>query len=168
MKMCENARTESLASSSQTPAQPMTQLLTQHLQAFNLPPSATAWLVMLWVAIQLFDDVADADPITRDDHDTVIWATLVAMQSNPFFAHNAAVLLPVVGAMILKWQASDKVERAGHASAQSYMWRAGFYGVVLMTVQLVHGARYAADNAHFVLGWYGERLNDYLGEFQNA
>ena len=94
---------------------------------------------MLWDAIQLFDDVADADPITRDDLDTVIWATLVAMPSNPFFAHNAAVLLPVVGAMILKWQASDKVERAGHASAQSYMWRAGFYDVVLMTVQLVHG-----------------------------
>ncbi|MDQ5889345.1 MAG: hypothetical protein QG667_2640, partial [Pseudomonadota bacterium] len=37
-----------------------------------------------------------------------------------------------------------------------------------MVVQLVHGARYAADNAHLVLGLYGERLNDYLGEFQNA
>lgn len=69
---------------------------------------------------------------------------------------------------ILKWQASDRAEREGHADAMSFVWRAGFYDIVLMVVQLCHGRQVAQSCAHHVMGLYGEKLDDYLKEFNHA
>jgi hypothetical protein len=70
--------------------------------------------------------------------------------------------------MILKWQASDQAERAGRADARSFMWRAGFYDVVLMAVALCHGSGHATNVASDVMAIYGEKLEDYLKEFNHA
>ena len=57
------------------------------------------------------------------------------MPQNPFFARHAGTLLPVLSTMVLKWQASDRVEREGNADARSFTWRAGYYELVLIAVE---------------------------------
>jgi hypothetical protein len=39
---------------------------------------------------------------------------------------------------------------------------------VLAVVQIYHGPEFAAQNAHIVLGLYGETYDDYMKEFKNA
>jgi hypothetical protein len=133
-----------------------------------LPPDAVAWLMDVWQMSQVFDDVADGDAVERADLDRAIWAAFVSMPGNPFFAAKAGALLPMLAAFVLKWQASDTAERAGNADARSYMWRAGFYDLVLLAVNLCHGPAVAREHAAAVLGLYGETLADYLGEISHA
>ena len=65
---------------------------------------------------------------------------------------------------LLKWQASDKAERDGRADAKSFMWRAGYYDLVLFVNLLCNGP--SAPIAPLSL--YGETLADYLKEFPHA
>jgi hypothetical protein len=123
---------------------------------------------MLYGAIQVFDDVADGDAVERDDLNAAIWNTLVGMSQNTFWIANSQTLTPVVASMILKWQASDQAERNGKADARSFVWRAGYYDVVLMTVALCHGTQRATETAQQVMELYGETLEDYMKEFGNA
>jgi len=147
----------------------MTDSLRENLQnGLSLPAPAVDWLMMLWGAIQVFDDVADGDKITRQDLNACIWNTLVGMNQNSFWIVNSQTLTPVVASMILKWQASDQAERAGLADARSFVWRAGFYDVVLMTVALCHGTSRATEMASLVMSLYGETFEDYMKEFHNA
>jgi hypothetical protein len=138
------------------------------VSVFELPNAAVEWLLMLWDAIQVFDDVADGDEVKRNDLDVVIWNTLVGMSQNQFWQANANSLMPVVATMVLKWQASDEAERDGKADAKSYMWRAGYYDVVLMVVTLCHPAKRAKELSRYVMELYGEKFEDYMKEFDHA
>ena len=147
----------------------MTDWLRENLEkSLDLPAPAVDWLMMLYGAIQVFDDVADGDIVKRQDLNATIWNTLVGMNRNIFWLENAQTLTPIVANMILKWQASDQAERAGRADARSFVWRAGFYDVVLMTVALCHGSNHATEVASDVMAIYGEKLEDYLMEFNHA
>ena len=138
------------------------------VSVFELPNAAVEWLLMLWDSIQVFDDVADGDEVKRNDLDVVIWNTLVGMSQNQFWQANANSLMPVVATMVLKWQASDEAERDGKADAKSYMWRAGYYDVVLMVVTLCHPAKRAKELSRYVMELYGEKFEDYMKEFDHA
>lgn len=142
--------------------------LTQNLIDFGLSAPAIEWLLMLWDAIQVFDDVADGDEVKREDLDVVIWNSLVGMHQNVFWQANANSLLPVVATMVLKWQASDQAERDGKADARSFIWRAGYYDVVLMVVTLCHPAKQAKELSRHVMELYGEKFENYLKEFENS
>ena len=146
----------------------VTYTLRKHFETLMLPTEAAEWLLMLWQAIQTFDDYADGDQVERQTLDATIWNTLVAMPQNPFFMRHAASLLPVLSTMVLKWQASDRVEREGSADARSFTWRAGYYELVLAAVRLCHGPAAAAAVAHKVLGMYGEKFDAYLTEFNKG
>ena len=132
---------------------------------YRLPQPAIDWLVMLFEATQLFDDVADHDPIKRDDLNAVLWATLVAMPANSFYRANQTELGALVSNYILKWQASDAAERNKTHNEVSFVWRAGFYDVVLGVVRLCHGPAIAHELALPVMKLYGEKYEDYLKEF---
>jgi hypothetical protein len=140
----------------------------QLTQGLALPADAVAWLLDLWNCIQTLDDYADGYYVDRPALDALIWRALVGMPSNAWFLAHASSLLPAIAQMVLKWQASDKVEQDGNADARSFVWRAGYYEVVLMSVLLAHGQEVAQKTAHVVLGLYGEQLNDYLSEFKKA
>lgn len=137
-------------------------------QVFNLPSEAIEWLMMVWNIIQVFDDVADGDPIDRSDLNKAIWDSLVGIYQNPFFVAHAHILTPVLATMVLKWHASDIAERNGKHDARSFVWRAGYYDLVLISVQLVHGPDVAASSAHLVMELYGERFENYMKEFGHA
>ena len=137
-------------------------------QGFALPAPCVEWLLDVWHAIQTLDDYADGDPVTREQLDGLIWRVLVQMPGNPWFAQHAGQLLPAMATMVLKWQASDRAERAGQADARSFVWRAGYYDLVLMAVLLTHGADAAAKVSHLVMQLYGESFADYLSEFKGG
>jgi hypothetical protein len=168
--LCENAIAESIEPPAAYPiGGRMTDWLRENLQkSLALPAPAVDWLMMLWGAIQVFDDVADGDAVERKDLNACIWNTLVGMNQNSFWIVNSQTLTPVVASMILKWQASNQAERAGRADARSFMWRAGYYDVVLMTVALCHGTSKATEAASQVMSLYGETFEDYMKEFENA
>lgn len=134
-------------------------------EAFNLPKDAIDFLMDTWQAIQVFDDVADGDHVKRKDLDEVIWNFFVGFARNPFFQANYAYLQSQLANMIMKWQASDQAEKNGDASAKSYMWRAGFYDVVLAVVIICHGPKDSVVLAKLVMDFYGETFDEYLKEF---
>ena len=141
------------------------QHLAVHFANLQLPPDAARWLLDVWNAIQVLDDVADGDSIDRDALDRAIYDLLVGMPSNRFFAVHAGTLLPALGLMVLKWKASDTAERGGRADARSFVWRAGYYDVVLAVVAAHHGPAVAMTVADKVMELYGETLHEYLKEF---
>ena len=52
--------------------------LKENLQrVFMLPTPVVEWLVMVYDAIQVFDDIADGDTVERKDLNATIWNTLV-------------------------------------------------------------------------------------------
>lgn len=131
----------------------------------HLPQSAQDLLSMLWQVTQFFDDVADGDEFNRRELDGALWNALVGIPSNPFYQANQSKLTPIIAVQILKWKASDDAELSGDADAMSYMWRAGFYDVVLSVCEICHGPEWALMNAQSVLRTYGETLDEYKGEF---
>lgn len=137
-------------------------------KVLNLPQDATQWLLALWRALQFFDDIADGDDIDRETLDTVLWDSLVGFYSDPFLSRYSSILIPLISTMILKWQASDTVERDGKPCAMSFGWRAGYYDIVLAVVQIIHGTEIATKSAHIVMSLYGENYTEYLEEFSNA
>ena len=137
--------------------------LRQHFEAdLQLSSSAVSWLIDLWDVVQGFDDLTDSDPV---DLNPLLWKALIGLPANLFFSANAATLLPVMANALLKWKASDTVERAGNADAKSYVWRASYYDVVLMVYLLCHGSDAAMKNADKVLSLYGETYDGYVKEF---
>ena len=144
------------------------QSLAVHFQNLELPPEAAGWLLDIWQLIQAWDDVADSDGIERDRLDRAIWASLVTMPANPFYLANAVTLQAGLALLVLKWQASDDAERAGKADARSFMWRAGYYDLVLLVVLLTKGHATAMKDAMTVMHLYGETLHEYLKEFPSC
>jgi hypothetical protein len=137
-------------------------------KVFMLPAPVVEWLIMVYDAIQVFDDVADGDTVNRSDLNATIWNTMVGIHQNQFFITNSHHLVPLMATAIMKWQASDKAERAGNADAKSFVWRAGYYDLILMAVSLTHGPGFATKNADLVMALYGEKFEDYMKEFCNA
>jgi hypothetical protein len=134
-------------------------------ETLDLPPAAVEWLLDVWRMIQMLDDVADGDPVSRDDLNGAIWASLVTMPANHFFLANAMALQAALAQMVLKWQASDDAERQSKADARSFVWRAGYYDLVLLVVLLTKGHANAMSQAKTVMHLYGETLHEYLKEF---
>lgn len=139
--------------------------LVVHFQALDLPPEAANWLLDVWQLTQTLDDMADGDPVGRDDLNATIWAALITMPANPFYLANATALQSALASLVLKWQASDDAERQGKADARSYMWRAGYYDLILLVVLLTKGHATAMKDAITVMHLYGETLHEYLKEF---
>ncbi len=135
-------------------------------ETLKLPDDAVMFLMDLWNAIQVFDDVADGDEVKRADLNKAVWASLAGIQLNAFYAANMPMLMPVVSLQIVKWLASDEFERMGAADERSFVWRAGFYDVVCMVCILIHGPDHQV--ALTALQLYGEDLEEYLKEFDNA
>ena len=135
---------------------------------FALPPSAIDWLIMVYEIIQVFDDIADGDNVSRKDLNSTIWNVFIGMNQNQFFVLNNSNLMPILANAILKWQASDTAERLGNADEKSFVWRAGYYDLILMAVLITHGPDYAINNSHLVMQLYGEKFEEYIKEFKNA
>ena len=135
-------------------------------EVLKLPDAAVTWLLDLWHVIQVFDDVADEDYVSRKDLMDAVIKSLVTLPANPFYVANATILQPVIISAILKWKASDDAERANKISETSFVWRASYYDVVLMVTLICHGWQDAMDSGFVVMQLYGEKFEKYREEFQ--
>jgi len=142
--------------------------LKSNLTAIGLPDSAVSFLLGVWNLTQVFDDAADGGTIARHDLDRAIWFAFVGMATNAFYASHSQSITPILAAAVLKWQAADAVERAGKADARSFIWRAGFYDLILIVACLCHGEEATQSMGATIMGMYGETLPEYLEEFANA
>jgi hypothetical protein len=134
-------------------------------QALELPPAAVDYLCELFECIQALDDWVDGDPVTREDKDRAIWGSFAGLQLQPWFLNNSPLLLPLHATAVLKWKGADTVERSGGNLHVAYVWRAGFFDIVLQCVLIAHGAPKAMRLAHLVIALYGESFDDYAKEF---
>jgi len=146
----------------------MGQAIAQRFVALGGSRDGGAWLALLWDAIQGLDDWYDGDP--HDDPGRVIHIVLHDLWSHPFFRQHSAYLLPHLSAMVLKWRGANQIEAKKNADqyAKSYMWRAGYYDIVLMALALCVGPDVAAAKAHEVAAMYGEGFYDYVEEMNHA
>lgn len=144
-------------------------LLEAHFNKLSLPEKASNFLLILFRIIQIFDDFADSEKVSDKKLDILIWDTLVRLPTNSFYRAHDLVLAPLIITSILKWKASDTKEKElKSADAKSFMWRAGYYEIVLFVVSIVHGEKFAQENAVSILELYGETFDNYLEEFNNA
>lgn len=143
--------------------------IVDHIRRLDLPAAAANWLLDVWQAFQLLDDVVDQDkPIERKELDVGIYRLLVRLPANPFYLAHAEALSTMLSSAVLRWKASDDAERASRADERSFVWRAGYYDIMLEVVRLCHGAETALAAARDVLSLYGENFADYRQEFPNA
>ena len=140
-------------------------LRTSLTDGLSLPADAVEWLCSLYAVTQVFDDFADGDPVERADLNRALFESLVGMSLNPFFDQNRFTLRPVLALFIMKWQASDQAERGGNADEVSFVWRSGFYDVVMTVFLVVHGRENTEKNAQLIMSLYGEKFADYRKEF---
>lgn len=141
--------------------EPKGKVLAQHFEAIGIPQDAARFLLILWDFIQMVDDKVDGD--TPEHADRVAWDMLVGLPCNPFYRQNMDILSPVLALQINKWRVCNAREKAGKADAKSYMWRAGYYDIILAVAQL---CGLPGDALALVPDLYGETLDDYLREFE--
>lgn len=142
--------------------------LSIHFTNLELPLVVQQWLLDVWDSLQALDDWYDGDDVDAADKQVAIYKILVSMPSNPFYIENYHTLAPVMSTLVLKWCGSNQMEEASEANAVSYVWRAGYYDLVLMVVNIVHGFEATSGVASYVANMYGETLDNYLEEFNHA
>lgn len=145
---------------------PLNTALAAKFKELQLPQDATDWLLNLWNIIQFLDDCQDGDfnvgnPLPAHE-------ILIAHGGNSFYLMHSQQLLPALSIALNKWYAANAAENSGKADAKSYMWRAGYYDIVLLVFTLVHGALGARNNAFDIMSMYGESLEAYLLEFNGG
>jgi hypothetical protein len=142
------------------------EVIAKHFVALGGSNEGAEWLTLLWDAIQGLDDWYDNDH--ADNPERTIHIVLHDLWAHPFFRQHGTYLLPHLSAMVLKWRAANQIEEEGRANERSFMWRAGFYDVVLMCLALCIGPEMAGRAAHKVVDMYGETLDEYLKEMNHA
>ncbi len=140
-----------------------TQAILDHVHSLDLPPDAAAFLADAWEVAQALDDAKDGD--ANAGAERAAWAAFVSLPANGFYRQHMHALQAALAVAVKKWECANVAEANGKADARSYMWRAGFYDLVLTVCLLVHGAGFDPMR---VLGLYGETLAEYLEEFGNA
>jgi len=136
----------------------------------SLPDDACEYLLAVWDLSQGMDDWVDCTEAPLEDKYRVVWTATCGLPGSPFRMRHAPYLDPLMLNVVMKWRAAENVERQKIESLYplSFVWRAGYYDLVLQVVMLVHGAEAAASVAHEVLGIYGEKLEDYMKEFSHV
>ena len=144
----------------------MDAVIRNHLTESAFPADVVDWLCDVWRVIQAFDDLADGMAVAPEAVYAAGYAALIKMPSNPFFMARSGALLPVMALQFLKWQASDQAERAGLADERSFVWRAGYYDLILAVALLCFAPEQVAKMP--ILQMYGETFAEYRTEFPHA
>ena len=135
--------------------------LSTHFNALGLPEPAVEWLLDLWNLIQVLDDAVDGDPVNKVDALKAVRAVFLTMPLNDFYRQYANILQPIVVLQMLKWEAANAVEDAGLMCEKSYVWRGGYYDVVLIVCHLCG----LSDYGPTVMSLYGETYAEYREGF---
>lgn len=138
-------------------------MIRENLEAMGLCEEAVVFVMKLWESIQFLDDVKDGDELK--DVDRNIYRVLVELPCDPFFQRNSAAIGPAMAVAFHKWRAANWAESQRTDLDRAYMWRAGFYDVVLLCFVLTMPPDDVPTEA---LMLYGETREDYVKEFSDA
>jgi hypothetical protein len=141
--------------------------INEMLDYLNLHGEPRQLMLDIWALFQVFDDAEDGDHIDKEELDRALWASLVRMPSNDFFAQYRKEIASVISVQILKWRAANQAELSGNADERSFVWRAGYFDILMYVYALVYGKDTATLNASDVMGRYIETFEEYKKEFQS-
>lgn len=141
--------------------------INQMLDYLNLQGDARRLMLDLWSLIQVFDDAEDGGKIDKEELDRALWAAFVSLPTNEFFVANRHALGGIISVQIFKWRAANQAERSGKADEKSFVWRAGYFDILMYVFALVYGKDIASKSASDVMGRYIETFDDYKKEFRS-
>lgn len=124
------------------------------------------FLNIIWRAMQFVDDKHDGH--TPKTSAIMFFNDIFnKLPRNKFYCDNIVALNNALSVMALKWHAANENESIGKADQKTFMWRAGYYDLVL-AVYVLHAQswEHATENANFFLSLYGEKYETYLKEFE--
>jgi hypothetical protein len=135
------------------------------LDYLSLQGAPRQLMLDVWSLIQVFDDAEDGDAIDSIELDRAMWAALVGLPSNEFFVQYRKELTGIIAVQILKWRAATQAEALNAADERSFLWRAGYFDILMFVYALVHGKDIASRNAMDVMSRYDETYEEYKKEF---
>jgi hypothetical protein len=136
------------------------------LDYLNLHGDARRLMLDIWSLIQVFDDAEDGSKIDKEELDRALWAAFVLLPTNEFYVANRGALGGIISVQILKWKAANQVETTGKADEKSFIWRAGYFDILMYVYALVYGKENASIRAADVMGRYCETYEEYKKEFK--
>lgn len=135
------------------------------LDYLSMVGPAREFMLDLWVLIQVFDDIEDGGECDTFEVDRALWAALVNFPTNEFYVANRHAISGVMATQILKWKAATQAENKGQADERSYMWRAGYFDILMYVYALLYGRIAAQERAQDIMSRYNETFEFYAAEF---
>ncbi len=118
---------------------------------------------------QVWDDIIDGDPVSNKDVNRAFLMALVDIPSNPLW--DAELQANLVNTY-LKWTTANVIETEhthdDNAVAQAWMLRSSIYDMFVIIAKKVHGLDWAETIGVTVRLHYGETLEQFISEVQNA
>lgn len=112
--------------------------------------------------VHAWDDQFDEGKQLSDE---VLLSTLVDIGASPLWTADMGAHFKLV---YLKWTVSNKFESNKIELEKSWMLRAAVYDIFVMLADKLYGTAYAKTIAPLVYQTYGETLQDFLQEINNA
>lgn len=129
--------------------------------------SAIEFLNIIWRSIQFLDDKYDLMP-PKTGTDLFLKDVFFSLQHNQFYLENFKVLNSAFYMVVAKWDAANVAEKYGIHNALSFVWRAGYYDLVLLVYYLCKGYDHGIHAAYRILSMYGESFEDYMKELKKC
>lgn len=124
----------------------------------------------LFTIAQIWDDLIDKDKDVSDqDINRAFRIALVVIPSNPFYREYGAHLRPLILNAILRWQDANVLEHGSLADQhQAFIHRAAIYDIFNLCAYLIGGADWAKEVGPQMRQLYGEKLEDFIKEMNDA
>jgi len=144
----------------------MREILKEHLLNIIGDKDAVSMCMQLWDVIQVWDDLTDGDPVSKEDIHAAFITSLIELPKNPFYAAFANELRPLLMSSILQWRVANEFEKGAEDNDlnKAYMLRANFYNVVHYCAYIIYGADGAENVGPSILRLYGETLSEFKEE----
>ena len=117
----------------------------------------------------VWDDLIDGDEVSVKDINRAFLTALVDIPSNPLWD---AELQANLVSTYLKWTTANVIESQhkedANALAQAWMLRSSIYDMFVIIAKKIHGIEWAEVIGISVRLHYGETLEQFISEVQNA
>ena len=118
----------------------------------------------------LWDDLIDRDNFrTSEDISEAFRIALVDIPKNPFYLAHIGDLRPLMMNVILQWSDANVLEKGDREDrAKAYMLKASVLQLFNYCAYLIGGPAWAFEVGPGLRHLYGEFIDDYIGETENA
>ena len=130
---------------------------------------AVNWFLQFCDIAELFDDIVDQDKeISEERAVRALYACVVDMPSNPFFAQHAPRLVPIFSTWITSWVVANKLEKNPTEKNLhiSFILRNLYTMTLNSVIEITRGRQAMLDTSMEILEFFGhESFQDYSSEF---